>query len=233
MENMTTEVKKNSKEDAYNSIQDLIFSMEIQPGQNITENALSTQLGIGRTPIREALTRLESEGLIHSSKGRKTVYSLTLTEIKEIFNIKYALEGAIAGWAATNGSDEDRKLLAQTMNEMKALVQNRTEDDLKKDFHSNTWIETDAKLHRIIFRMANCKKAEDIIQKLNLQWHRTRVSVYALEGRIARSAKEHESFVQHIIEGNAQKAEEAMKAHLTNLTQEIEQMMKLFNFNFR
>jgi DNA-binding GntR family transcriptional regulator len=227
---MTTEIKKNSKEDAYNSIQELIFSMEITPGQNITENALSQQLGIGRTPIREALTRLESEGLIHSSKGRKTVYSLTLTEIKEIFAIKFALEGAIAGWAATNGSVEDRKLLAQTMDEMKVLVQNRTENALKNDFFSKSWIETDAKLHKIIFRMANCKKAEHIIKKLNLQWHRTRVSVYALEGRIARSAKEHENFVKFIIDGNALKAEEAMKSHLTNLTQEIEQMMKLFSF---
>jgi DNA-binding GntR family transcriptional regulator len=223
-------IKKNSKADAYDSIQELIFSMEILPGQNITENALSQQLGIGRTPIREALARLESEGLIFSSKGRKTVYSLTLHEIKEIFAIKFALEGAVAGWAAQRGSDSDKKLLAATMDELKSIVQNRTDESQPSDFYSSSWIEVDARLHKIIFRMADCKKAEEIIQKLNLQWHRTRVSVYALEGRIARSAKEHEAFVQHIIAGDAAKAEEAMKAHLTTLTDEIEKMMKLFNY---
>jgi DNA-binding GntR family transcriptional regulator len=223
------EVKKNSKEDAYQSIQELILSMDILPGQNITENALAQQLGIGRTPIREALARLESEGLIFSNKGRKTVYSLTLNEIKEIFSVKYALEGAVAGWAAERGSPESRKQLSATMNEMKKLAKERT-SETKLDLFSNNWIETDAKLHKIIFEMAGCGKAEEIIQKLNLQWHRTRISVYALEGRIARSAKEHETFVNYIVKGDAKKAEEAMKEHLNNLTVEVEQMMKIFNF---
>lgn len=226
-------MKTKSKDEAYDTIKELILSTTINPGQNITENALAEQLGIGRTPVREALTRLESEGLILSSKGRKTVYSLTLDEIREIFDVKQALEGAVAGWAAIRGSEKDKELLADMMADMKAFAQNRPEENGQRDTYLSSWIKIDYNLHQVIFRMASCKKAEEIIRKLNMQWHRTRVSVYALEGRTARSAKEHETFVQHIIDGNAAKAEAAMKAHLQILTEEIEHAIKLFSYPIR
>ncbi len=222
--------KQTSREEAYNSIQELITSMKIKPGQSITENELADQLGLGRTPVREAMAKLESEGLISSHKGRKTVYNLTLEEIKEIFEVKQALEGAIASWAAERGTKAERKKLVTIIAEMKKLAQNRPEDDRQRASYLRSWIAMNERLHTVIFEMARCKKAEQIIRKLNVQWHRTRVSVYALEGRIVRSAKEHEDFTQHIINGDAQRAEDRMKAHLKNLTAEIENVMHLFQY---
>ncbi|MGL4631165.1 MAG: GntR family transcriptional regulator [Leadbetterella sp.] len=225
--------KKKSKEEVYTQIKDYILSFEITPGQNITENAISEQLGIGRTPVREALTKLESEGLIVNSKGRKSVHSLSFDEIKEIFDIKAVLEGAVANWASQRGSAKEKQQLESILNEMTELAKNRPEETKQRDSFLKKWLEIDSKMHKIIFKMANCKKVEEIIKKLNLQWHRTRISVYALEGRTARSAKEHEKFVLHIIKGEGDKAESAMKAHLKNLTDEIEDVMKLFNYPTR
>ena len=105
--------KKNSKEEAYENIQKLIMTMEIKPGESITESELQKLLNIGRTPIREALARLESEGLIYSNKGRKTVYKLTADEIVQIFDIKNELEGAIVRWATERGSDKQKKKIGR------------------------------------------------------------------------------------------------------------------------
>ncbi len=223
-------MKKKSRETAYDKIQELIYSMQIKPGQSVTENALSEQLGIGRTPVREALARLESEGLIYSNNGRKSVYSVTIDEIEEIFDIKSVLEGAIASWAAERGTKGEKNELERIIKDMKSLAEVRPENEKDRKKYLDSWLTLDKKLHKQIFKMARCKKAEQIVEKLNIQWHRTRVSLYALEGRIARSAKEHEEFVNHIIKGESQKAELAMKKHLSTLTIEIENIMRLFNY---
>jgi DNA-binding GntR family transcriptional regulator len=223
----------NNKLDAYDRIKGFVLSLEVSPGQNITENAISEMFNIGRTPVREALAKLEAEGLISSHKGRKTIYSLSFEEIKEIFEIKMVLEGAIVNWATQRGSAKDKKLLSDTIVEMMQLSQNRPEETNQGELYLKSWLEVDAKLHSIIFRMAKCKKAEDIIKKLNLQWHRTRVSVYALEGRTVRSSKEHETFVNYILAGDGDQAEAAMKSHLRKLLEEIEHVMKFFNYSVK
>ncbi len=220
-----------SKDEAYESIQKLIISMEIKPGESITETALSERLGIGRTPIREALARLESEGLIYSKKGRKTVYRLTVDEIIEIFDIKYALEGAIVGWAAKRGSKSDKKKLKEIVQEMKAMAQERPEDEDSRQRYLEDWLELDKRLHQLIFKMANSRKAADFIEKLNIQWHRMRVSIYILEGRTSKSALEHEEFVTHIINGNAEEAEASIKRHIEYLKKEIINFMNLFSYS--
>lgn len=223
-------IKKKSRDKAYDNIRDLILSMKIMPGQSVTENALSDQLGLGRTPVREALARLESEGLIYSKNGRKTVYTLTIEEIKEIFDIKYALEGAMAKWAAERGTSADKKRLRSIMSDMKRLAKTRPENEQERENYLHSWIKIDKALHDVIFKMAGSEKAARIVEKLNIQWHRTRISVYAIEGRILRSSKEHEEFVNYIIEGNAEKAEASMKKHFQTLKSEIENVMKLFNY---
>lgn len=221
--------KINSRDIAYNSIHSMILSQKIAPGESVTEHALSQQLGIGRTPVREALAKLQAEGLIESEKGRKTVHSLTLDEIDEIFDIKIALESAMAGWAATRGSKVLKKKLAAIMIKMKNLAEYRPKDEVERKQYLQSWLKTDAALHQFIFKMADSEKAQNIIENMNQQWHRTRISVYALEGRVLRSAKEHETFVKHIISGDAQKAETAMKSHLQKLKQEIHPIFELFN----
>lgn len=223
----------NNKLEAYDKIKGFVLSMEVSPGQNITENAISEMFNIGRTPVREALAKLEAEGLISSNKGRKTIYALSFEEIKEIFEIKMVLEGAIVNWATQRGSAKDKKLLSDTIVEMVRLSQNRPNETNQREEYLTKWLEIDAKLHSIIFRMAKCKKAEEMIRKLNLQWHRTRISVYALEGRTVRAAKEHETFVHHILAGDGEKAEAAMKLHLSNLVGEIEHVMKFFNYSLK
>lgn len=206
--------------------------MEIKPGESITEFELQKLLNIGRTPIREALTRLESEGLIYSNKGRKRVYKLTTDEIVQIFDIKCELEGAIVRWAAERGTDKQKRSLVEIVEKMDKLGENRPGDATERNVLLKSWIALDKKLHQIIFDMANVPKATQYIEKLNLQWHRMRISIYILEGRISKSANEHQQFVSHIINGKPAKAEASMKRHLKNLKAEILDFMKLYSYQY-
>ena len=214
---------------AYSRIQDMIVAMEIKPGENLTVNALSERLNIGATPIREALTKLESEGYVYSSNGRKTVHMLTVEQLKEIFDVKAVLEPAVGRWAAERGNSQQRKEMKKLISRMLTLTHQRPDSEDRMQY-LDKWLTLDKKLHHLIFEMANCPTAEKIIQRLNIQWHRARISLYILEGRIARSAKEHEEFSNFIIEGKGEEAERSMRNHMLALVDEIEHVMKLFNY---
>ena len=110
------------------------------------------------------------------------------------------------------------------------LSQNRPKDANERNSLLESWIVLDRKLHQLIFEMADIPKATEFIEKLNMQWHRMRISIYILEGRISKSATEHQQFVSHIVNGESFKAEASMKKHLQNLKSEILDFMKLYSY---
>ena len=224
------EKKKNSLEQAYQTIQNLILTMQIKPGEAVTENALSEQLGIGRTPVREALKKLEQEGLIETENRRKRVYVLTIKEVSDIFDIKVRLESAVARWAAERGSEQGKKMLKKVLKGMQEVVKKNPVSDKDEEKILNEWLDVDKQLHQILFQMADNKKVEQIISNLNKQWHRLRIGIYAMEGRMHRSYSEHQLFVEAVIDGNPDAAEEYMKSHLENLKKELIKILKLFNY---
>ena len=109
-------------ERAYDEIKRLILVMGIRPGENLSENALAKRLGISRTPVREALKALEREGLVVSEHGRKRAFVLTISDVDEIFDLKIALEGKMARWAAERGTAANRAALARVADRMTALA---------------------------------------------------------------------------------------------------------------
>lgn len=222
-----------SKGNAYESILDQILRMEIKPGEAITEISLSKELKIGRTPVREALKKIEHDGLIVTKNQRKYVYVLTLKELEEIFDIKICLESFVAECATLNqdqkSSAELKKILASMEAAANYPVSN--EDDEKKRLEE--WLAADRNLHHQIFRMADKPKIEPIILNLDLQWQRLRLGIYTLEGRISRSYLEHEKFVQAIIEKKPEEAGVYMREHLKTVSRELIKLFKMFNYPVR
>lgn len=217
---------------AYLSIRELILSMKINPGDAITELSLAEQLAIGRTPVREALKRLEHDGLITTQNGRKTVYTLSAKEVSDIFDLKICLESATAAWAAERGSDAHRTALRAVLDQMRTLAQ-EPPADVWQDTDSpflQAWLAADRQLHHLLFQMAGNGRTEDIVQKLNLQWHRLRVGIYTIEGRVERGFAEHETFVQAVLERGPEAAHAAMSSHLSNLKNELLRLMKVFHY---
>lgn len=221
---------KKAWEQAYETLENLILTGRIEPGEVVTEISLSERLGIGRTPVREALKKLEQKGLIDTQNGRKRVYILSIREIDEIFDLKVCIEGGIASWAAIRGREDDFETLKKIMEEMKAFVTQRPNDENEEQKWLAHWLEIDKRLHGTLFIMAYNRKSEDIIKNLNTQWHRLKVGILTMEGRIQKAVVEHERFVQAVLNRDPRGAEEAMKEHLENLRRELIKLLKLFHY---
>ncbi len=225
------ETKKENKlwEDAYSRLRDLILSGQLKPGALISENALAKDFGMSRTPVREAIRRLEQEGLIISAGNRrKQVFILTIENIKEIFDIKKALEGGIAGWAAERHDEKDAEKLKKIVANMEKAVEQRSSSLAQAN--EDGWLRLDEQYHELLFKMSHNFKAEEIIKNLNQQWHRLRLGILAIEGRLEKSFEEHEEIALAILDKNPDAAEKAMKEHLQNLERMLVSLMRTFNF---
>jgi len=219
-----------AKQKAYEKIKSLILSAKLRPGQAVTETALSKSFGFSRTPIREALHELEREGLIITRNRRKRVYMLTVHEVEDIFDLKIEIESAVAGWAAQRGSTSQFQQLNRISKQMKRLARQRPNSEQKEPAWLNKWLTTDRKLHALLFTMAQNKRARQIIQNFNSQWHQMKLGMLALEGRIEKSAIEHERIVREVCAQRPAQAQKQMRIHLLNLKRELVKIMKLSHY---
>jgi len=205
------------QEQAYDFVKARIMNLDLKPGQYVTDSQIAEELDISRTPVRDALRLLEHEGFLISEARRGwKVYSLSLEDIHEIFDIKEALEGMIARQAAGCQDEGLRSALREAMDRMHHAAE---ADD------PDAWQEADFQLHRIISAMAANERATRIIQNLNEQWHRVRIGFLAMQGRIERSNPEHEAIVENILAGDGQEAERLMHIHLNNVREELVRLL--------
>lgn len=208
---------KSLQQKAYDYIKSNIMSRDLKPGQYLTDIQIANELGISRTPVRAALSLLGYEGFLVNQVGKGwRVYSLSLEDIREIFDIKILLEGMIAREAAGCKDNEKQTRLRDAIGRMKAAA-------VVKDHEA--WRSADTELHQVIFAMCKNYRATRIISALNDQWYRVRIGLITMEGRVQRSNLEHEAFVTSILAGDGDKAERQMRNHLNNLRQELEHVL--------
>jgi GntR family transcriptional regulator, rspAB operon transcriptional repressor len=225
-----TAENRTAWEQAYETIQGLILGMEIQPGAAVTETALSQRLGLSRTPVREAFKRLEQEGLIVTTNHRKRVYILSIREMEELFDLKICLEGTVARWAAERADDNARRRLRDALVRMKRVAAACPAGAAKEQAWLENWLDSDQRFHDTLFDMAANKRARQVIRTCNMQWHRLRLGMLTLEGRIERSVAEHEAIALAILDGRPAIAQKAMETHLQNLKRELVKVMGLLHY---
>jgi len=194
------------QQQAYSFVKDRILSLAYKPGQYLTDATVAAEVGISRTPVREAFQRLENEGLLvnESRKGWR-VYILSLSDIRDIFEIKISIEGPMARKAAACPSPELRRALKQAIRSMRNAADAGDPD---------AWMTADFRLHELIFSMAGNERAHRIVANLNDQWHRIRQGYVAMQTRIQLSTEEHEAFVESVLAGNGDMAEKQIREHL-------------------
>ncbi len=158
------------------------------------------------------------------------MYILTINEVEDIFDLKIEIESAVAGWAAQRGSKSQFQQLDRISKQMKRLVRQRPGSEQKEPAWLNKWLTTDRKLHALLFTMAQNKRARQIIQNFNSQWHQMKLGMLALEGRIEKSAIEHEGIVREVCAQRPAQAQKQMRIHLQNLKRELVKIMKLSHY---
>ena len=112
----------------YEEVRQAIIELRLKPGEALREAAIAEQLGVSKTPVREALARLEQEGLVETTSFKGAVVSgYSPEDLQEIYELRELLEGAAARAAAASASDETLTRLASLVAESREL---HAKDDL-------------------------------------------------------------------------------------------------------
>ena len=183
-----------------------IFARELEPGAWIDEVAITTELGISRTPLREALKVLAAEGLI-TMKLRRGAYVTEVSEqdLREVYALLALLEADAAGDVAAQASDEQLTELRTMQTQLEAA-----RDDREAFFNIN---ET---FHLRVLEIANNRWRNQMVADLRKVMKLNRHQSLFKTGRIAQSLAEHRAIVDALSARDAEAATERMKAHFAN-----------------
>jgi DNA-binding GntR family transcriptional regulator len=191
---------------AYAHIRRSILDSTIPVGTALSEYELAQEIGVSRTPVREALKRLEQEGLVRSVARRGTfVADLTVRDIVEIYQVRIQLEG-LAARAAAERMDpaEVDELIAELDKSEKQVRQGRLESAR----------EHDRRLHKSIIDSTSNGRLAQILATLEDQVHRIRQRAMSHMPRVPASLAEHRAVLQAIKKRDGAAAEKAMRDHL-------------------
>lgn len=198
---------------AYAVLRDRLVMLEIKPGEPINEERLRTELGVGRTPIREALKRLEQERLVVAFPRRGTFATdVNISDLSHISEVRRTLEPLASAAAAERATPADRA----------ALTELRSRLDTAAPTGDNTeLLRTDVGVHRAIYGCVHNPFLEDtLISYDNLA---TRIWCVFLPrlSRMAGHVDEHVPLLTAIIEGDAKKAGELASQHVIGFERAI------------
>lgn len=186
----------------YQRIKQAIQSGEFLPGQPLVESALAEWCEVSRTPIREALTRLDQDGLIHRTKHGLTVRDRSPEEILDIYETRMILEVSAAEFAAERRGSHDLLLLHRLVNKLDNV------DSL------DTRVETNARFHRTVWRAAHNDSLTELLDRLELYLARYPAGALSTPGRWERTCEQHRGLVEAIDARDTEEAARIAREHL-------------------
>lgn len=190
----------------FDKLEDDIICGVYPRGEILTEQRLAEELGISRTPIREALRRLEHESLIEETGKGSLVLGITREDIIDIFNIRYEIEALAAAYAAQNRTEEERAEMQRIMDLQEFYAQKH---DL--DYVSNT----DSQFHEMILNLSHHKLLHDTMMPLlrkSAQYRRA--SLFSSANPSLSVVEEHRAIADAITAGNPEAALKAEQKHI-------------------
>jgi DNA-binding GntR family transcriptional regulator len=195
-------------DDVYEILRGALLGGTIAPNTRVKIDALAVKLGVSNTPIRQALGRLEADGLVVKEPFRGFISSgvLNQDEVRDVYEVRLLLEPAIAGKSADRVTREETRALRALL---KAAEAAGTADDRQ------ALVAADHDLHTLIAEVAGNRAACDALQRL-LVSSRSFAGMYAVQEATSKTAREHSAIVSAIAKGDAARAESAMRTHLTN-----------------
>jgi DNA-binding GntR family transcriptional regulator len=202
-------VKKDSLVDAaYRKLKEAVRENEFSPGYQGSEQEIAARLGMSRTPVHEALIRLQEEGLVRVLPKRGVVVSaISAGDMREIYDVIVALEGT----AAELLSERSSKERLATARELEAA--NKTMESALKADDLKAWAKADELFHRLLIEHAGNGRLLRMYHTIMDQSHRARMITLRIRPRPERSVLEHRSIVDAIKKGSPSEAREAAKQH--------------------
>jgi len=205
---MAIQRHKGLADDVYEAVFNKLMSLDIAPGARITVDGLVRELEVSHTPIREALGRLEGEGLVVKTHlvGYSAAPQITRAQFDELYDFRLSLEPEAARRAALRISEENLGKLKKTAGSMTALSSSR-----QRQSYSG-FARLDAHFHDAIMDIAGNGLIRDTLAHLHTHFHIFRLMYHA---RITEEAlSEHEALLVAFSAGDEGGAERAMRTHI-------------------
>ena len=180
----------------------------LQPGERLMEIQLADELGVSRTPRREAIRKLELEGFVVMVPRRGTyVADISLKDVVQVFEIRSALEELAAGLAAERITPDELEELERILVEINDYI---ARDDFDKI------VDADIRFHGILYKASRNNRLVDILRNLREQMLRFRSISMHYPGRLAATWEEHRQLVECIANRNSTQARKIAKKHMEN-----------------
>jgi DNA-binding GntR family transcriptional regulator len=200
-------------EDGYLRLRDAIIRGELAPNQRLVEADMSSVFHMPRAAVRTALVRLEHEGLVEREPHRGArVRLVSEQEAVEILQARAALEGLAAREAAL-------RITRATAAEVREVLARQKAALGRQDLLGAS--DVNAELHAKIVELSGHATAQRLIRSLNSQMVRFQFRTILIPGRPSQSHEEHSAIVEAVANGEADKAERAMRRHLTNVAKAL------------
>lgn len=198
---------------AYQALRDAIVRVDLTPGQRLSENELAAQLGVSRTPVREAIARLRDEQLVRVVPQLGTFVSpISVAAVGDAQFVREALECAAVRRAAENAGPADLELLAQLLVDQERACAG---DDLDAFYH------LDDSLHHVLCDLSRHPTVWSISQRAKSHLNRVRRLSLAVPSYLPEMIDEHRQVVDAVADHDPDAAELALRYHLRQVLREL------------
>ncbi len=198
---------------AYRRLREAILSGALPMGTRVNELELAQAWSVSRTPIRDALRRLEAEGLVQATPGRGVIVPLmTLEDVDELYELREVLEGRAARRAAERATPEFHARLNALIKAFGVALKQGDVDQL---------VTIDTGLHAGIAAMSENGRLAHEIEAIRAQVYQARLRSMRAKGRAAKSFKEMAKLTATIRARNGVRAEAAMREHIASLRTDL------------
>lgn len=198
----------------FHQIRDGILSGRYRQGMDLRENTLAEDLGVSRTPVREALRQLELEGLVEIIPNRGAhVIGISEKDVKDIYTIRSYLEGLSARWATEHITEEQ-------LNELEEIVL-LSEFNLNKS-KADQVVKLDGEFHTIVYKAAHSRMLEHMMIDFHRYVQNARSSSVATKDRAVKSVQEHKEILEAMKHRDGDKAEKLANEHIIHVVENLQ-----------
>lgn len=201
----------------YQTLRHGIVHGELAPGERLRSDALASELRVSRTPVREALRKLEAEGLVAHSGSRLIVRALSEQDLTELFYVREALEGMAARLAAENATPSEIAEIRELLEDMAAVFRRGDVGALRR---------LTGEFHQLVCRASHNNRLLQSLKSLLDHVRQMQTSTLYGEGRAAEALEEHRKLLQAIAARDGEAAERLAREHRRKTLELRKQMLR-------
>jgi DNA-binding GntR family transcriptional regulator len=206
------------REAVYQTLRRAILTNELEPGERLMEMKLASQLGVSRTPVREAIHMLEKESLVTQEPHRGVVVAgITRKQSRDVLEVRSMLEELAVRLACRRATEEQFDQLKEAAADFERSVKEQTDITALAD--------KDVAFHDVIYRMTDNEKLIQIVANLWQQIYRYRIEYLKNLGKGEDLVKEHWEMVEALCSRNEELAVKEIRSHISNQEAAIENLL--------